>query len=122
LIGVGWLSNDSIVAATQDATKLLTFDFQTQKWSDLITGALTAMAISPDRRYLYYTTGGAEPKAWRLRFVDHRVETITSLEDASRAGKMVWLGDIEVAPDGSALLTRETGTQEVYALNIRWPR
>jgi eukaryotic-like serine/threonine-protein kinase len=122
LIGVGWISKDSIVAATQDATKLLTFDFRTQKWSDLTAGALTAMAISPDRRYVYYTTGGAAPKAWRLRFADHRVETITSLEDASRAGKMGWLGGIEVAPDGSPLLTRETGTQEVYALNVRWPR
>jgi eukaryotic-like serine/threonine-protein kinase len=122
LIGVGWISKDSIVAATQDATKLLTFDFTTQKWSDLTAGALTAMAISPDRRYVYYTTGGAAPKAWRLRFADHRIETITSLEDATRAGKMGWLGGIEVAPDGSPLLTRETGTQEVYALNVRWPR
>jgi serine/threonine protein kinase len=122
LIGVGWISKDSIVAATQDATKLVTFDFRTQKWNDLTAGALTAMAISPDRRYVYYTTGGAAPKAWRLRFADHRVETITSLEDASRAGKMGWLAGIEVAPDGSPLLTRETGTQEVYALNVRWPR
>jgi WD40 repeat protein len=122
LIGVGWISKDSIVAATQDATKLLTFDFRTQKWSDLTAGALTAMAISPDRRYVYYTTGGLAPKAWRLRFADHQIETITSLEDASRAGKMGWLQGIEVAPDGSPLLTRETGTQEVYSLNVRWPR
>jgi hypothetical protein len=80
------------------------------------------MTISPDRRYVYYTTGGAVPKAWRLRFADRHVETIISLEDASRAGKMGWLGGIEVAPDGSPLLTRETGTQEIYALNVRWPR
>jgi hypothetical protein len=36
--------------------------------------------------------------------------------------KMGWLQGIEVAPDGSPLLTRETGTQEVYSLNVRWPR
>jgi serine/threonine protein kinase len=121
LIGCGWISQDSIAAATQDATKLLTFDFKTHEWTDLTTGAFTAMAISPDRKYLYYTTGGVSPKAWRLRFADHQIETITSLEDASRAGKMGWIQGINVAPDGSPLLTRETGTQEVYALNVRWP-
>jgi eukaryotic-like serine/threonine-protein kinase len=122
LIGVGWITQDSIVTATQDATKLLTFDVRTQKWTDLTAGALTAMAISPDRKYLYYTTGGAGPKAWRLRFADHRIEAITSLEDASRAGKMGWIQGIDVAPDDSPLFTRETGTQEVYSLNVRWPR
>jgi Tol biopolymer transport system component len=122
LIEGGWITQDSIVAATQDATKLLTFDVRTQKWTDLTAGALTAMAISPDRKYLYYTTGGAEPKAWRLRFADHRIEALTSLGDASRAGKMGWIQGIGVAPDGSPLLTRETGTQEVYALNVRWPQ
>jgi eukaryotic-like serine/threonine-protein kinase len=122
LIGGEWITQDSIVAATQDDTKLLTFDFKTLKWTDLTSAAITAVAISPDRKFLYYTTGGAEPKAWRLRFADHRIEPITSLEDASRAGRMGWIQGIDVAPDGSPLLTRETGTQEVYSLNVRWPR
>lgn len=26
-----------------------------------------------------------------------------------------------VAPDGSLLLTRDIGTQEIYALNVKWP-
>jgi eukaryotic-like serine/threonine-protein kinase len=122
LIGGEWITQDSIVASTQDYTELLTFDFKSQKWTDLTYAAITAMAISPDRKFLYYTTGGPEPKAWRLRFADRRIETITSLEDPSRAGKMGWIQGITVALDGSPLLTRETGTQEVYALNVRWPR
>ncbi len=28
---------------------------------------------------------------------------------------------INVAPDGSPIFTRDTGYQEIYALNIRWP-
>ena len=27
-----------------------------------------------------------------------------------------------MAPDGSPIFTRDTGYQEIYALNIRWPR
>jgi hypothetical protein len=29
-----------------------------------------------------------------------------------------WIG---AAPDGSALLTRDTGTQEIYRLDLKWP-
>ena len=39
---------------------------------------------SPDGKYLYFTTGGAEPKAMRIRFADQQVETITSLKDLHR--------------------------------------
>jgi hypothetical protein len=28
---------------------------------------------------------------------------------------------INVAPDGSPIFTRDTGYQEIYALNIKWP-
>ncbi len=76
--------------------------------------------ISPDGKYLYYTTGGVEPRALRLRFADHQIETITSLKDLHRA---VNGGEtqINVAPDGSPIFTRDTGAQEIYALNVRWP-
>jgi len=62
----------------------------------------------------------AEPEAMRLRVADHQVETIASLKDFHRA-----MNDgstqINVAPDGSPIFTRDTGYQEVYALNVRWP-
>ena len=28
---------------------------------------------------------------------------------------------ISVAPDGSAVFTRDIGTQEIYALTVKWP-
>jgi hypothetical protein len=74
-------------------------------------------ALSLDHRYLYYTTSGAEPKVLRLRFSDRRVETVTSLKDLHRAADTRF----NVAPDGSPIFTRDTGYQEIYALNIRWP-
>jgi WD40 repeat protein len=121
MVGSWWVNQNTLVAATQDFTKFMTFDLKTQKWTELTAGALTAWAVSPDGQYLYYSTGGAEPKAWRLRFADHKIEMITSLIDPSGMGKMGWVQAIDVAPDGSAIFTRETGTQEVYALNVRWP-
>jgi hypothetical protein len=77
--------------------------------------------MSPDGRYLYFTTGGTDPKVLRLRIVDHQLETIASLKDLHRAVNSNGDTGLNVAPDGSPIFTRDTGYQEIYALNIRWP-
>jgi hypothetical protein len=64
---------------------------------------------------------GAEPMAFRVRLADHSVETITSLKGLPLAigpGANIQFG---VAPDGSPVFTRDTGTQEIYALTVKWP-
>jgi len=121
MVGGWWVTQNTLVAATQDFKKLMTFDLQTQNWTELTAGALTAWAVSPDGQYVYYTTGGTDPKAWRLRFADHKIEMITSLMDPPGMGKMGWVEAIDIAPDGSAVFTREIGSQEIYALDVRWP-
>jgi hypothetical protein len=85
------------------------------RWRSHRLGGLT------DGQYLYYSTGGVEPKAWRLRFANRKIETITSLIDPNGMGKMGWVQAIDIAPDGSAVFTREIGSQEIYALDVRWP-
>jgi WD40 repeat protein len=121
MVGGWWVTQNTLVAATQDFKKLMTFDLKTQKWTELTAGLLTAWAVSPDGQYLYYTTGGTDPKAWRLQFADHKIEMITSLIDPIGMGKMGWVEAIDIAPDGSAVFTREIGSQEIYALDVRWP-
>ena len=51
-----------------------------------------------------------------------RIELITSMKEPSRARDLGWVGDIDIAPDGSPIFTRNIGTQEIYALNLRWPK
>jgi hypothetical protein len=118
-----WLTQDSLVAPNEKRTNFLTFNLKTQKWTALApgyVGDIEHWMISPDGKYLYFTTGGTEPMALRLRFADQRIETIASLTGFHRA---VNYGEtqINVAPDGSPVFTRDTGYQEIYALNIRWP-
>ena len=55
-----------------------------------------------------------------LRVGDRQLETITSLKDLHRPADNGFT-QINVAPDGSPILTLDTGYQEIYALNIRWP-
>jgi hypothetical protein len=76
--------------------------------------------ISPDGKYLYFATGGADPKAERIRFADQQVETITSLKDLQRV-VMDEESPINVTPDGSPIFPRDPGAEEIYALNIKWP-
>jgi Tol biopolymer transport system component len=122
-LGGFWVTQDSLVTANQKLTKFQTFNLKTQTWSDLgpnDLGRIVDWMTSPDGKYLYFTTRGAEPKAERIRFADQRIETITSLKDLHlvvNGGET----QINVAPDGSPIFTRDTGYQEIYALNVRWP-
>ena len=125
LTGVQWVAEDLLVAASNDRTKLVVFDLKTQKWSDLvpgpIPGGVSNWAHAPDFKYVHYTTGGADPRALRVRLADHKVETITSLKDLPRAIGPDSNTQISVAPDGSPVFTRDIGTQEIYALTVKWP-
>ena len=123
LAGGWWITPDTLVAGNPSRQGFVTFDFKTQKWSDLLAGNfVTNWAVSPDGKYFYFTTGGAEPKAQRLRFADRQIESITSLKDLRRVvDSLEQSTQIDIAPDGSPIFARDIGTHEVYALNVRWP-
>jgi hypothetical protein len=125
LIGVQWVAEDLLVAASADHRRLVEFDFKTQKWSDLVPGPIPGGVVnwahSPDFKYVHYTSGGAESQAFRVRLADHKVETITSLKELPRATGPDGGTQISVAPDGSPVFTRDIGTQEIYALTVKWP-
>jgi Tol biopolymer transport system component len=122
-LGGQWITQDKIVAVTEVAAKLMTFDFKTEEWTDLVVGDLVNWAVSPDGKYLTFTTGGAEPKVQRLRFADRQIETIASLKDLRRVVDSVEISgtQVTVAPDGSPVFTRDVGTQEIYSLTVKWP-
>jgi eukaryotic-like serine/threonine-protein kinase len=122
---VRWVADDLLAAITEDSKKLVIFDASTQKWSDLVLATVPGYMVnvehSPDYNYVYYTTGGPEPMAFRVRLADRKVETITSLKSLPLAvgpGENTQFG---VATDGSPVFTRDTGTQEIYALTVKWP-
>ncbi len=75
---------------------------------------------SPDYKYLYLSAGGAKPEVLRLSLAEGKLEAMASLKDLRQAppnGNT----QIGVAPDGSPIFSRDIGTQEVYALTVRWP-
>jgi WD40 repeat protein len=125
LDGGQWVAENTIMATPDDGMKLMIFDVRAQQWSDLVPGKVPGSVVnwahSLDYQYVYYTTGGAEPKAMRIRLADHNVETIASLKELRLAVGPDGNTQISVAPDGSAIFTRDVGTQEIYALTMKWP-
>ncbi len=117
-----WIDQNTILG-TSSENKFLIFDLRTQKWTELAAiDALEFWNVSPDGKYVYYETAGEDSKAWRLRFADRHIEMLTSMWEPSQARDLGWVGDIDIAPDGSPIFTRNIGTQELYALNVRWPK
>jgi eukaryotic-like serine/threonine-protein kinase len=121
--GPWFVTQDVLLFASEDSKKFFLFDSKSRKWSDLVEdpNSFPAWTMSPEGKYLYCTTAGNDPKALRIRIADHNIETITSLKNFRSASDPDEGLDIGIAPDGSALLTRDVGTQEVYSLTVKWP-
>ena len=121
--GVWWPSQNMLVAPNcrgDGECEFVTFDFTTQKWSHLVTGPFDHWMPSADGEYLYFTTGNVDPKVMRIRFSDHKLEEVTSLKNFRRIEDEVTQSWIGVTPDGSPLLTRDIGTDEIYDISLHW--
>jgi Tol biopolymer transport system component len=109
-----------IVARRGDHQALMLFDFRTQTWAELAKGELNWANWSRDGRYVYFERHGREHAVFRVRVDDHAVEKVVSLNNMKRAGTNggFWFG---LTPDNSPLVLRDTGTQEIYALDWQEP-
>jgi Tol biopolymer transport system component/tRNA A-37 threonylcarbamoyl transferase component Bud32 len=125
LVGGQWIARDMLVARQLATSRPMVLDVKTQKWSDLLPGTTPTIFVnwlhSPDYKYLYFATGGTDPQVSRVRLADRNVETITSLKGLRQAIGPDGNTQISVAPDGSPVFTRDIGTQEIYALTLKWP-
>ena len=104
-----------LAAMTSDSSHLMLFDFLTQKWREIGKGTLSWLNWSQDGRYIYMKNLSGTGAVQRVRVADGRVEKITDLGNFVFTG--LGGGSVSVASDGSALLLRDRGTQDVYALD-----
>ena len=115
-----WVTQEMLVALEADSLKVSRYDFKTQSWSDLGDGPFSDCG-STDGKYVYCVTSEPSPPAVvKIRVTDGHLEP---LADLSKLNRIVTYGSSELylTPNGELLFTRDTGTQEIYALNIRWP-
>jgi hypothetical protein len=97
------------------------FDFTTQQWTELAKTDVGYLNWTHDGKFLYFDSGlSNDPAVSRLRLADRKLERVASLKDVRRVvfALYPWSG---LTPDGSPLLMRDIGTQEVYALDFEAP-
>jgi Tol biopolymer transport system component len=112
-----------LVAAPYDSSKLMLFDFATQKWEELAQVSCGFPNWSKNSDYVYFLhgflQGGEQASVMRVHIADKRVERAADLRNLRVTGYWsIWLG---LAPDDSLLLLRDTGSQDVYALDWHTP-
>jgi eukaryotic-like serine/threonine-protein kinase len=121
-----WPKPDKLVAAKGRPAPYL-FDFTTKKWSKLggdFDANVLDSAPSPDAKYLYLLT--ADKKVRRLRASDFKIELVADVagvrlvfdDSLGETTGGSWIG---VAADGSPTLTHDVGSDEIYALDVKWP-
>ena len=104
-----------IVAMTSDSSKLMLFDFKTQSWKQIGSGTLSWLNWSRDGQYVYAKDLSDNGSVERFRVPDGKVDRVVDLKDFVLTG--LGGGAVSVAPDGSPLLLRDRGTQDIYALD-----
>jgi|SRR5579862_511305 len=120
------LSSDGRILSsfTVDAHKLLFFDFTAGKWSELTTGkSLQYPNLSRDGKYIYFEDmGESGPELDRINLTDRKRERVLGLKDIPRVfmteSGNPWNG---LDLDGSPLIMRDVGIQEIYALDLDFP-
>src|SRR5262252_1431859 len=104
-----------ISAFSSDSRTLLLFDTQTQKWTELATGSLGWLNWSHDGQYVYVLDSKDKDVVARIHITDKRREQVADLKNIVTTGR--YGAALALTPDDSPLLLRDTGTQDVYAVD-----
>jgi Tol biopolymer transport system component/DNA-binding winged helix-turn-helix (wHTH) protein len=133
------ISPDGRFIAAVDAqsdNKFFLFDQQTQKWSVLVSSNTPGVAwheFSGDSKYLYFSNFAETGTRflYRVRIADGKLERVAGIEIPEgltgfwcgmiAAPPGFWCGFMIAAPDGSPILLRDLGIQEIYALDVDLP-
>jgi Tol biopolymer transport system component len=110
-----------IVATTRDQQKLRLYEISRQKWTDLVVQDIGYPQWSADSKSVYFDSRlGAELAVYRVRIADRKLERVADIGNFNRVVQ-AWVSWMGLTPDGSPLFMRETGSQEVYALDLEGP-
>lgn len=110
-----------IAALTPDFTKVMLFDFQTQKWTTWFTDAAGSVSYpqwSSDSKSIYFDDMVTDEESIRrVKVGEDHAESVLVLRGLERymGPYGFWVGQ---APDGTWMFVRDRSTQEVYSLNV----
>jgi eukaryotic-like serine/threonine-protein kinase len=104
-----------LLAMTSNSSTILLYDFQTQKWTELARGTFGWPSWSTDGKSIYVMDYAGSGSIDSIRVIDHTTARVLDLGGFTLTGQGG--GSVSFSPDGSPLLLRDRGTQDVYALD-----
>ncbi len=116
-----WSPDGKYVAAIRsDSQSMMLFDRAKQKWSEIFQERNVSFPNwSKDGQYIYFLSWPENPSVIRMRLSDSKLEHVADLKDFRPTGYWDdWMG---LDPNDSPLLLRDTGLQDVYALDSETP-
>jgi serine/threonine protein kinase/Tol biopolymer transport system component len=108
-----------LVAMPSDSSRLMLFDFTTKKWSELAKGGIAFPNWSQDGRYLYFEEF-LRAEIRRIEIASQKVEVVAGLKELRRPNAIAGFWNAPTY-DGSFLVMRDMGIQEIYALDLQLP-
>jgi len=109
------------LTAVHPRSRVALFDFATQRWRVVSETPAAGPNWSRDGKNLYFINPYVgRPQLCRLRISDTSIEKLTELDEQKLGWTIVgkWSG---LAGDDSPLVLRDTGIQEIYALDWHAP-
>ena len=121
MAGPRWSPDGRYISALSwDLNKIELYDVETRKWQEIASGHFTYPNWSPDGKYVYAENSvGRESAIIRVRVSDRKFQRVVDLKGIRRSfalGGGLWSG---ISPDGSPLIMRDVGAQEIYALEFQ---
>ena len=106
----------SIAAFSGDSKTLLLFDTQTQKWSQLATGSFGWLTWSHDGQFLYLLDYSGKEAVVRVHVADRKIDVVADVKNFPSTGR--YGRALALTPDDSPLILKDTGTQDVYSVDL----
>ncbi len=107
-----------LVAMPANSHDLMLFDTQTQKWTLLADTGSAFPYWSPDSKYVYFLHEGSN-RIDRVQVSTRKIELVASLNGIRTTGfYRFWLA---LTPDSTPLILKDTGTQDVVAMDWNEP-
>jgi Tol biopolymer transport system component len=113
-----------LLALPRDASRIMLYDFNLHSWQQLNQGKVDAgyPSWTPDGKCIYFnsSTEKGSPE-YRICLGDRKIQHVADMAAAGNLVSGTAASWTVLAPDGSILALRDTSSEEIYALDVKFP-
>jgi Tol biopolymer transport system component len=108
-----WSPDGNFILALGRSKQLMLGNLITQQWAEIDHGPTAFPQWSRDGKFLYFLRVMGDVGIFRMRLADRKAERVVEMKAIQSVS--YWFG---LTPDGSVLMMRELGSEEIYALDL----